>query len=138
MPEYGAVRHEPSGWAIGFTGFAAFTLMLVGFFHIIAGIAGIFQPNFYVTTSNYFFQFSTATWGWIHTIVGIIVLAAGFSLFTGAVWARTVGVILAVISAVANFAFLPHYPLWSALIIAVDIAVIWALTTHGRDITMET
>lgn len=137
MPEYGAVRHEPSGWAIGFTGFAAFMMMMVGFFHAIVGIAGIVSRQIYFTTPNYIFRFDAVTWGWIHLIVGIIVLIAGFSLFSGAVWARTLGVILAVISTIANFAFLPYFPLWSALIIAVDIAVIWALTTHGRDIAME-
>ena len=81
-----------------------------------------------------FLKFDVTAWGWIHLIAGIVVLLAGFALFSGAVWARTVGVILALVSAIANFAWLPYYPVWSILIIAVDIAVIWALTVHGRDI----
>ena len=63
-----------------------------------------------------------------------VVVLAGFALFSGAVWARTVGVILAVLSAIANFAFIPYYPVWSIVMIAVNITVIWALTAHGRDI----
>jgi hypothetical protein len=128
-------HHEPSSWAIGFTGFAAFMLIIVGFFHIIAGIAGIWENTFYAVTDNYVFQFDVTTWGWIHLIAGIVVMLAGFGIFTGAVWARTIAVIIALLSVIANFMFLPYFPVMSILIIAVDVAVIWALTAHGRDIT---
>ena len=67
---------------------------------------------------------------------GIIVLLAGFSLFSGAVWARTIGVIVAGVSALVSFAWIPVYPIWGIVVIAIDVAVIWALTAHGRDITM--
>lgn len=116
--------------------FAAFMLILVGTFDIIAGLAGIIEDQFYVATPNYILEFDATTWGWIKLLWGTIVLLAGFALFGGAVWARTVGVIAAVISAIANFAWLPVYPVWAITIIAIDIAVIWALTAHGRDITM--
>jgi hypothetical protein len=137
MAEMGVTRREPSGWAIGFTGFAGAVLTIVGFFHIITGIAAVLNNAVFVRTTSYVFKFNIATWGWIHLIVGVIVLAAGIGLFSGAVWARTIAVILAIISAIANFAFLPLYPVWSALMIAIDVGVIWALTTHGRDIAME-
>jgi hypothetical protein len=86
---------------------------------------------------GYFLKFNVSTWGWIHLILGIVIVLAGFALFTGAVWARTVGVILAVISGLAAFAWLPYYPVWGILIVALAVAVIWALTTHGRDVTMD-
>ena len=130
-------RNEPSGWAIGFSAFAAFMLMLIGFFHVIAGLAAIIENEFYVVAPNWIFQFDVTTWGWIHLLLGIIIILAGFGIFSGAVWARTVGVIFATISAIANFAFLPYFPVWSAIMIAVDIAVIWALTARGRDIVAE-
>jgi hypothetical protein len=112
-------------------------LLMIGLFHIIIGITGIASSPLFVNTPSYVFKFSLTTWGWLHLLVGIIVGAAGFGVFSGAVWARTVGVIVAALSMVANFAFLPYYPLWATLIIAVDIACIWALTTHGRDIVAE-
>ncbi len=62
-------------------------------------------------------------------------MLAAFALFGGAVWARTVGVILALISAIANFAWLPYSPVYSIVMIFVALAVIWALTVHGRDVT---
>lgn len=126
-----------SGTAVGFTIFASVMLMLIGVFHAIAGLAGIFENEFYAVTPNYILEFDVSTWGWIHLIWGIIVLLAGFGLWSGAVWARTVGVTVAGISALANFAFIPYQPVWSLLIIALDVMVIWALTVHGRDIAEE-
>ncbi len=101
-----------------------------------AGLVGILEDEFYAVTPNYVFQFDATTWGWVHLIGGVIVLLAGFGVFSGAVWARTVGVIVATMSAIVSFAWIPWYPFWSIAIIAIDIAVIWALTAHGRDITM--
>ena len=124
-----------SGAAVGWTMFAAFALILIGSFHIIGGLAGIINDDFFVATRDYVFQFDTTTWGWIHLLGGVVVLLAGFGLFSGAVWARTVGVIVALISCIVSFAWLPWYPIWGIVIIAIDIAVIWALTAHGRDIT---
>jgi len=137
MANHTAQHHEPNEWAIGFTGFAGLMLILIGMYHAIIGIAGIVENQFYVATENYVFSFNVATWGWIHLIAGVVVFLAGFGVFSGAVWARTIGVIVALLSGIANFMFLPYYPIWSILIIAVDVAVIWALTAHGRDITEE-
>jgi hypothetical protein len=128
-PEAGST----SGWAVGFTGFAAFVMLMVGTFHAIIGLAGILENEFFVVTRNYVFEFDASAWGWIHLIAGVIVFFAAFGLFNGAVWARTIGVTMAVVSAIANFGFIPYYPVWSIVIIALDVAVIWALTAHGRD-----
>lgn len=135
MTNHTAPAHHPSSWAIGYTVFAGLMMIMVGAFQAINGIAAIWNNSYFVVTDNYIFRFNVTTWGWIHLIAGIVVLLAGFGIFSGAVWARTVGVIIAVLSAVINFLFLPYYPMWSILIIAVDVAVIWALTAHGRDIT---
>jgi hypothetical protein len=129
------MSQQGSAWAFGWAIFAAFMMILIGSFHAISGLAGIIEDQFYAVTPNYVFEFDATAWGWIHLIMGIVVVLAGFGLFSGAVWARTVGVILAVLSAIANFAFIPVYPVWSIAIIAVDVAVIWALTAHGRDYT---
>ncbi len=135
---------EPSGWAIGWTYFAGFMMIMIGTFHVIAGLAGVLEDEFLrvvpaVGTEAqgdvYFLQFDATTWGWIHLIGGIVVALAGFGLFSGAVWARTIGVIMALISALIAFAWIPWYPVWGIIIIAMAVAVIWALTAHGRDVT---
>jgi hypothetical protein len=127
-------QRQGSAWAAGWISFAGFMMIMLGSFHAIAGLVGIIDDQFYVATQKYVFQFDRTTWGWIHLIVGIIVVLAGFGVFTGAVWARIIGVILGVVSAIAGFAWLPYYPIWGIAIIAVAIAVIWALTMHGREV----
>ena len=122
---------------MGFTTFAAIMLMIAGSFQILAGLAGIFENEFYVRTSNYFLEFDVTVWGWIHLVWGVLVLIGGFGLLQGSLWGRTLGVIAAAGSALINFAFIPYYPFWSLLIIAIDVFIIWALTAHGHDIASE-
>ena len=126
---------EPSGWAIGFIMFAGVMMIIAGSFQAFAGLVALFENEFYVKTPNYLLELDATSWGWIHLLLGLLVVIAGFAVLNGMVWGRTIGVVLAVLSAFANFAFIPYSPFWSMLIIAVDIFVIWALTVHGRDIT---
>jgi hypothetical protein len=134
-PKYrsaGRAAEATSGWAVGFILFAAIMMIMIGVFQAIAGLVAIFENEFYVATRNYLFQFDATTWGWIHLIAGVIIAFAGWGLLSGRTWARVVGIILAVLSAIANFAFLPYYPFWALTIIALDVLVIWALAAHGR------
>jgi hypothetical protein len=109
-------------------------MILLGAFQAVAGLVGIINDTFYVKGAKYVFQFDRTTWGWINLIIGIVVVLAGFGVFSGAIWARTVGVILAIVSGIGAFAWLPWYPIWGIAIIVVSVAVIWALTAHGRDV----
>ena len=129
-----SMQQEPSGWAAGWITFAGVVMIMLGVFHAIAGLAEIIDDDAYVLTQEYVFKFNVQTWGWIHLIGGIIVFFAGFGVFRGAVWARTIGVIIAMISVIANFAWLLYSPVWSIVMISLGIAVIWALTVHGRDV----
>src|SRR5215217_5986169 len=122
---------ETSGAAVGFILFAAVMMIMAGVFQALQGLVGIFENEFYVPTRNYLFQFDATTWGWTHLILGLLVAFAGWGLLSGRTWARTVAIILAVLSAIANFAFIPYYPFWSLLIITLDIFVIWAVAAHG-------
>ena len=124
----------PSGLAIGVTVTAAVILILGGVLHAMQGVVGLANNEFYVTTQNWIFKFDATTWGWVHILVGLAAIGTGVGLFYGAVWARTLGVIVAAVSVFANFVWLPYYPVWAILIIAFDFFVIWALTAHGRDI----
>lgn len=124
---------ERSGWAFGWMIWAAVWMWMLGFFHALAGFAALVEDEILLATPNYIYALDLTTWGWLHLALGVLVLIAGFSIFNGSVWARTVGVILAVISTVANFAWLPYYPIWSLVMITANVFVIWALTVHGRD-----
>jgi hypothetical protein len=125
---------ETSGWAAGWITFAGIAMIMIGVFHAIAGLAEVFDSDSFVLTQQYVLKFNASTWGWIHLIGGIIVIFAGFGVFRGAVWARTVGVIIAMLSAITNFAWLLYVPLWSIMMIFIDVSIIWALTVHGHDL----
>jgi hypothetical protein len=130
MSEYPASGQRPvSGWAVGGLVFAATVLTLVGVFQIIAGLTAIFDDNFYVVTRNYTFDLDTTAWGWIHLILGLVIVAVGFGLFTRRAWAAVAAIVLAGLSATLNFFFIPYYPFWAILLIALDVWVIWSLTT---------
>ncbi len=124
----------PSGAAVGITVFAGILMVMVGVFHAIQGLVALLNDEFFVVGQEWTFKFDLTQWGWIHLLGGIVVALAGLALFTGAVWARTVGVAIVVVSAILNFMWLPFYPVWAILIIALDAVIIWALTVHGRDI----
>lgn len=128
----------PSTWATGFIIFAAVMMMMSGAFQALAGMVALFEDEFYVTTPNYLLQFDTTTWGWIHLLLGLLVVIAAFAILGGRIWGRVIGVILAALSALVNFAFIPYYPVWSLVVITLDVFVIWALTAHGRDVVPMT
>lgn len=128
------MTEQRSGLAVGLTVFAATMMILIGILHAVQGLVAVANDTFYVVGQEWVFELDVTTWGWIHLVVGALVVVAGVFVLQGAVWARTVGVLVACLSLVLNFAWLPYYPVWSLVIIALDVFVIWALTVHGRDI----
>ena len=123
-----------SGW-VGWIAFAGTMMVLLGSFHAIQGLVALFNDEYFlVAQSGLVVTADFTAWGWAHLILGLIVVAAGASLFTGHMWARIIGVLLALFSAVVNLAFLAAYPLWSAIMIVLDVLVIWAITVHGSEV----
>ncbi len=121
------------GAAFGFIAFAAVMMILVGVFHAFMGFVAIVEDDFYVRASNYVLEVDASTWGWIHLVAGVIVVIAGFAIFSGKAWARGVGIALAAVSMLLNFAFIPYYPVWALLVIALDVCIIAALVGRGSD-----
>ena len=126
-----ATRSEPSGWAVGLASFAGFMLILVGSFQFFEGLAAIIKDQFYVIGPNYAYNLDVTAWGWIHLIWGVIVAGAGFGVLAGKLWARLVGIVVATLAAIAQFFYIPYYPIWAVLIIALCIACIWALSVYN-------
>jgi hypothetical protein len=125
-------RETVGGLSLGSALFAGVLMIMVGIFHMIAGLAAVIDDEFFVVTNQYAFEVDTTTWGWIHMVSGAIVAIAGFAVLSGHLWARIFAIIVAMLSAVANFFWIPYYPFWSILIIAIDIVIIWGLATYGR------
>jgi hypothetical protein len=130
---YETTESDYSSWAVGWAGFAGVMLIMIGIFDSIQGLVALFNDQFYIVTQEWVFEFDIS-WGWIQLILGVILIASGIGIFSGNVAARTLGVIVAGLAATVNFAWLPYYPIWSIIVIAICIAIIWELTAHGRDI----
>jgi hypothetical protein len=123
---------------VGWIAFAGTLMVMLGAFHIIQGVVALVDDKYFlVTRSGLVVSADYTTWGWVHLIAGVVVLVAGVFVFAGQVWARTVGVIVALLSALLNLGFLAAYPLWSVIMIALDVMVILALTVHGSDVRAE-
>jgi hypothetical protein len=123
--------------AVGLAFFAAAMMIVVGAFDALQGLAAIFKKDYFVVGADYIWKLDVTAWGWINLILGVLIIIAGIALLGGALWARIVGIVLAVLVAISNFMWLPYYPVGSVVIIAVCILIIWALTAHGRDVAEQ-
>ena len=125
---------DPTGWT-GWVVFASFMMVLLGAFQAIQGLVALFDDGFYLVRENgLVIDVDYNVWGTVHLLLGVLLLLSGAGVLTGNLAARTVGVILAGLSALANMAFIGAYPFWSIIIITVDVLVIYALTVHGREL----
>jgi hypothetical protein len=133
QPEADYPRGDYGGRSVaqsGFTVLAATLMILSGLWSFLEGLVAVLRTgSFFTTLPNYTFQFSVHSWGWIHLGIGIVLFAAGACVLLGQAWAKALGIVLAVCSGIANFIFLPYYPLWSIVVIAIDVFIIWALAT---------
>lgn len=123
-----------TGW-VGWVVFGASMMALLGSFHIVAGLVALFNETYFVAPyQDLVVSVSYDTWGWAHLLGGLVVLAVGVGLFTGATWARVLGVAVAMLSAIVNLVFLAAYPVWSIMMITLAVLVIYAITAHGAEI----
>ena len=123
-----------SGW-VGWVAFAGIMMVLLGSFHIIEGLIALFKDEYFLVSRNGLaVSVDYTTWGWVHLVGGVLVVAAGIGVFSGRSWARLVGELVAMVSAFVNLGFLSAYPIWSSIMILIDILVIWALTVHGGEL----
>ena len=124
-------EQEVSGWAWGGITFAATMAILIGTFQVMEGLVAIINDDFFVVARNYTFDLDVTAWGWIHLIVGAVMLIVGFGLFARSTWAGVTAIVVAVLSAVSNFFFVPYYPIWALVVIGLNVWIIWALTRPG-------
>jgi hypothetical protein len=124
---------ETTGW-VGWSVFAAVMMFLAGGLNALYGLVAVLNDDWVVWTNRADVYLDLSTWGWVHMILGVLVVLAGVGVLSGNVLGRTVGVILACLSILANFFFIPVYPFWAITIITVDALVIWALTAHGSEL----
>lgn len=130
-PEYES--STKGAWAYGIAAFAGVLLAMLGLFQFLQGLSAVFKDTVFVRSPDYVYSIDLTGWGWIHMLIGAGAVAIGIAVLYGQTWALAAGILVAILSAVANFAFVPYYPLWSILVIAIDVAAIWALTSLLRN-----
>jgi hypothetical protein len=108
--------------------FAAAALLLTsGILTLLTGISAVANNQLLVVGPDYVYKFNTSGWGWVHIALGILLIVVAFGLFWGTTWARVMAIIIACLSIVAMFLWLPYYPVWSIVLIALNLVVIWAI-----------
>ena len=126
---------QTTGW-VGWGWFAGIVLLTAGAFDAIRGFLAILTPDsaYFLTAEGTLFLFNVSGWGWWHLIIGIALILVALALFSGAMWARVIAVILAILSAIGQLFLLPVQPWWSVIVIVLDVLVIYALTVHGKEL----
>ena len=127
-------EQPPTAWA-GWVVFGGVMLIMMGTFQAIEGFIAVFNDDFYlVRPSGLVINVDYSTWGWTHVVIGVVAVLTGAGLLAGNTAARVVGVGIAVLSALVNLAFISAYPVWSTILIALDVIVIYAIIVHGREV----
>ncbi|MFF0199736.1 hypothetical protein [Streptomyces sp. NPDC005017] len=121
---------ERTPWVSGGVLFAGVLMLCNGVLAVLQGIAAVADDDVYGRIGSYVYELDLTGWGWIHVVLGVLVAVTGGGLLKDAVWARPVGIFLAALSLVAQFLFLPYAPVWSMIMMAVDVFVIWALASR--------
>lgn len=125
-------QQRVTGW-VGWIAFAAAFMIISGAFGLIQGFVALFQDDFYAISDSEIVEIDVSAWGWIHIIFGALLVLVGGALLSGKLWARLMAIILVCLHMVAQFAFLEWYPVWSVIVIAIDVLVLWALIVHGEE-----
>lgn len=126
-------RPEPTRW-VGWVVFAAMMMIMVGSFQVIQGLTALLNSGYYlVVEANLLVNVDFTAWGWTQIVLGSLAVAAAFGLLAGQMWARVVGIAMALVSSLVNLAFIEAYPLWSIAVITLDVLVIYAIAMHGKE-----
>jgi hypothetical protein len=128
--EGGAAAMAGGGWMV----YAGTVLIVLGAFQAIWGFTALLNTGYFIVgDTGLAVSFNYTAWAWIHIALAVLLICTGLAIFGGQTWARYVGIALAALAALGNFLTLAAFPVWSLVLLAVDILVIYALAVHGRD-----
>jgi vacuolar-type H+-ATPase subunit I/STV1 len=134
VPRQSMEESEVTGW-VGWIVFAGTMMAILGIFHMFEGFIALFRHSYIsFPTTGLTVQVSYTQWGWLQILAGAVVFLVGLALFTGRMWARTLGVILVSISALVNFAWATAFPVWSLTLLAIDFLILYAIIAHGGEL----
>ena len=119
---------RPSGWRV----FAGSVLLLAGGFNVIWGLVALFNPRMIIVSSQGLVIWNFKVWGWIYIVVGALMAAASVGLFMMQPWARWVALVFAGLSALVSVLYFPAYPLFSLLMVLLDVIIIYQLSARWQ------
>ena len=127
----------PSAWG-GWVTFAGVTLALVGVLHVVEGLVAVLSPEKYlVRPSGLVLELSYTTWGWIHLVLGLVLVATGVGVLNRNPAARVIGAVACVVSALAHLALVNAAPVWSITAIVLAVLFLYAITVHGGEVPVN-
>jgi hypothetical protein len=133
-PRSGRGSHVQTGW-VGWVVFAGIMMAVMGAYQAIVGFVALFDDGYYAVRPNgLVVNVDYTMWGWVHLLLGVVACAAGFGVVAGRTWARAVGIVIASVAAIVNFAFIAANPIWATILITVDVLIIYALAAHGGEL----
>jgi hypothetical protein len=121
-------EYEPTGWAT----FAGLMLAIGGFFSAMWGLAALLNDDVLHVGGQGVLIADFTTWGWVHLLLGIVMCLTAGGLFTGQGWARWTAIFFATVDAMVQVVAISAFPLWSLMIIAIDVIIIYQLTVNWR------
>ncbi|MCY1136859.1 hypothetical protein OWR29_02535 [Actinoplanes sp. Pm04-4] len=119
---------------IGVVVFGGIMLLTLGAFQVVEGIVALYREQVFIVTADQLFELDHTVWGWTHLILGVLALAAGAGVLAGLLWARILGALIAALGAFVHLLFIPAVPIWGAILITMDILILYALCAHGGDV----
>jgi hypothetical protein len=135
MESHPLTPQRTTGWASWIV-FAALFMVINGVLGVIQGLVSLFRDDFFIVTDDHIATFNVSAWGWIHIVIGAILIAVGLAVFKGALWARVGAVVIVSLNLIAQFTWASVFPVWAVIVIAIDALVLWALIVHGDEITL--
>ena len=119
------------GWIV----FASMMMLVVGTFQVFAGFVALLNDDYFVVRQRKLLvDMSYTAWGWTHLVIGAVAVVAGIALLAGQMWARVVGIAMALVSSVVSLGFVSAYPVWAVIVIYLDVLVIYAIAVHGQEL----
>ncbi len=125
-------QNETTGWT-GWVVFAGIMMVIGGALWAIQGLIAVFNGDLVIFGDEGALFLNVTGWGWVHMILGLLLLLSGILVMRGNLFGRTIAVILVTLSIIVNFIWLPVYPVWAIVIIVIDVFILYAVIVHGKE-----